>query len=247
MLKEKASEKNSAKMSTPSPSPSEQFGEVLDDILKDVESIIKELHRDRICDISPNIVVLARGVISKYNKESVILAVAKIHPDWKKVIDKSSSFVTNDLNGILKAADVPLDASLLSIPLICFDKISASPEWKAIPYDEWPVIQEDLDDVWAKFHTLLKITCSWVKEERDKISKVICIRRGIKFDSIDSKLIETALSTPIEQWTQKQIDLLYVEDLDNVSKEEKEKVRAIASISSLSLSSAETLLQFKLK
>lgn len=146
--------------------PAKRFAATFDAVLRDIQGIIKELNIDKFCTITESAVELARGVIAKYNIETVIYAFAKIHPYWEKVKMRSSEFVINDLNTIIKQSGVPLDTTILSIPLLCYQKIKGSDKWKNVSQDDWPVNDDDIDEVWTKFLSLLKITCSWVNQKR---------------------------------------------------------------------------------
>lgn len=149
-------------------SPAQAFSQTFDAVLYDIQGIIEELHIDKFCSITGDAVKAARVVISKFDIESVIYAFARVHEYWEKVKARSSDFVINDLKKIIEDSEISLDPTILSIPLICYDKIKKSESWKSVNQEKWPVNDEDIDCVWDKFLDLLKITCRWVVEFRLK-------------------------------------------------------------------------------
>jgi hypothetical protein len=148
----------------------QRFADKFDMTLADISEIVLNLHEDGLCQITKGAVDVARLLIKGFEPQLIIKSFAEVHAHWSKVKSCSTEFVTKDLAEIVKQNGITVDTGILSIALICHEKIKSSPEWTNVAEDDLPVNQKDIDRIWGHFHSLIRTTCSWIHEGRQPLT-----------------------------------------------------------------------------
>lgn len=152
--------------------PLARFQKTFSSLMGLVGDVIEELHSDGLCTMNKAGVEIFKSLIITYGNEKIISAIAASHVHWVKVKKREESFMTVDLVGLLRSQNIAIDLDITPIIFGCYNKLKASEEWKAIPEENWPVCQEDIDDIWDYFVVLIRITCNWIHEMREPIEEI---------------------------------------------------------------------------
>ena len=143
-----------------------RFRETIKDLMKIMYDILVDVTNDGLCDVSLASVDLCIKVIGSYNTSTMIEEFINIKDKWHLVEERNEEFVTVHMVKCFKDGNMPMNTNMITFPFDVYNKIKDDEEWQNIETDDWPIIKEDLENIWNFIEALIGISKSYLKEKK---------------------------------------------------------------------------------
>lgn len=135
------------------PSPEERFKETVCDFAAVILEILNDVRSKGFDELDPRLVEIAGTILSKVNNDKLIRGfIVKSHGYWQQIFDRKEEFIIKHSSDIF--VDIPLEHVDSVKTLFITEQANGE------PYLE----DEDKEDIWAFFHSMVKISIKYFDE-----------------------------------------------------------------------------------
>lgn len=145
-------------------------------ILDSLSAMVKDARDAGLSDVDPTALDTARSMLRAVPPSDLVVSFIKKKEHWNKIHNKDMNFLKNEVGLVFAGAGI-LKKEVIDEPVRVYLQLKKWKEdpstrppatKKAIDYEKPFIDDEDMDVLWTRFNGLIKLSCRWNLDNKNK-------------------------------------------------------------------------------